>query len=316
MDLFDQLGELAVGSRLKRLSDEIMKDGGNVYKQNNIDFEPKYFPTFFLLHQNKNLTITEIAEKLGVSHPNVIQITKEMEKKSLINSRKDLKDGRKRVVSLSSSSKAMIPAIELIWEDIAKAIHELITEQSTNMFNAILDMEQGLKKESLAERVRKISNDRLIADIEIVEYDPKYASDFQEINYEWIEKYFIVEEMDRKALDNHQVYILDPGGDILFAKYQGEIVGTCALIKVDNERYELSKMGVKNDFRGKKIGKKLGEAIIKKAKMRNAKVIFLDSNKKLTPALKLYESLGFRHVNRQFEESAYQRSNVYMELNL
>ncbi len=46
MDLIKSLGELALGSRLKRLSELIMKDGIRIYRSNGIDFQPKWFPVF------------------------------------------------------------------------------------------------------------------------------------------------------------------------------------------------------------------------------------------------------------------------------
>jgi hypothetical protein len=49
MDVFNHLGELALGSRLKRLSDQIMRDGGKIYKDNAIDFEPRWFPIFYVI---------------------------------------------------------------------------------------------------------------------------------------------------------------------------------------------------------------------------------------------------------------------------
>ena len=115
-------------------------------------------------------------------------------------------------------------------------------------------------------------------------------------------------------MDNHKAYIIDRGGQILFAKYKGKIVGTCALIKETDDRYELSKMGVLEGYQGKQIGKKLGLAIVDRARQLGAKTLFLDSNKKLAPAIKLYEKLGFVHVHRKTQEPSYQRSNVYMEL--
>ena len=70
-----------------------------------------------------------------------------------------------------------------------------------------------------------------------------------------------------------------------------------ALIKLADDTYELAKMGVKEIARGKQIGKKLGLAVINKARKLGGKKIVLESNKKLTPALTLYERLGFRAMN-------------------
>ena len=49
MDILSDLGALAFGSRLKRLSDQLMQDGIRVYRDSGLPFEPKWFPVFYYL---------------------------------------------------------------------------------------------------------------------------------------------------------------------------------------------------------------------------------------------------------------------------
>ncbi|WP_020526441.1 GNAT family N-acetyltransferase [Flexithrix dorotheae] len=148
-------------------------------------------------------------------------------------------------------------------------------------------------------------------EIKIIEYNPKYNPNFKAINEAWITTYFKLEGPDFELLDHPKEAIIDKGGSILFAQLGGEVVGTCALIKVGEGIFELGKMGVMESARGKKVGKYLGLAILKKAEEMGAKKIVLISNSGLTPALKLYESLGFKHV-KDFK-SEYERGDVMME---
>jgi N-acetylglutamate synthase-like GNAT family acetyltransferase len=150
--------------------------------------------------------------------------------------------------------------------------------------------------------------------IEIIDYDPQYKSDFATLNYRWIKAYFKVEGTDRQYLDNPEEMILHKGGEILFVKLNGEVIGTCALVKVDAHRFELAKMAIQPGIQGRGIGYQLGLAIIKKAKAYGAKVLFLESNTILEPAIKLYRKLGFKEVEGY--TSPYERSNIQMELML
>ena len=109
MDLITSLGELAVGSRLKRLSDLIMKDGIRIYQSNGIDFQPKWFPVFYALSQTREMSVTEIAAALGLAHPSVSQTVKEMEKKGLISSKMSPEDARKRLLFLSKNGMTLLP---------------------------------------------------------------------------------------------------------------------------------------------------------------------------------------------------------------
>lgn len=152
------------------------------------------------------------------------------------------------------------------------------------------------------------------SDVTIVPYEPHHRQAFSELNYAWINRYFKTEDADRKALDNPQEYILDTGGFIFMALYKNKIVGTCALIKIDNEVMELAKMAVSDDVQGKGIGYALGRACIEKGKEIGLQKIELLSNTVLSPAIHLYKKLGFVEVPLPVTE--YERANIKMELEL
>lgn len=150
--------------------------------------------------------------------------------------------------------------------------------------------------------------------IEIVNYQPHHASAFKELNAAWINAFFEMEESDRKMLDDPQGYILDKGGAILIAEMDKTAVGTCALIKMKDQTYELAKMAVSPEAQGKKIGWKIGVATIEKAKELGADTIYLETNSVLKPAINLYKKLGFKDTAGY--SSPYARCNVQMELKL
>ncbi len=150
--------------------------------------------------------------------------------------------------------------------------------------------------------------------IEIIDYQQQYAQEFAAINLEWLEQYFYVEDYDREVLSNPQKYILDPGGYIFFVLVDEEIAGTVALIKRE-ETFELSKMGVKPKFQGLGLGLKLMEKCIDFAKEKGWERIFLDSNRKLEPAICLYHKMGFKEIPVP-EDTPYERCNIRMELYL
>ena len=149
-------------------------------------------------------------------------------------------------------------------------------------------------------------------EVSIIEYEPKYAADFKRLNVEWIEKYFTVEAHDLEELDNPDEYIISKGGYIVFALYEGKVVGTCALIKTGEAEYYLAKMGVTPAVHGKQIGKKLGVAIVEKAKALSARRLWLESNRILVPAISLYRKLGFIAI--PMDDSPYARADIRMEI--
>ncbi|WP_026896870.1 GNAT family N-acetyltransferase [Daejeonella oryzae] len=149
-------------------------------------------------------------------------------------------------------------------------------------------------------------------EIEIIDYQPGYKDDFRSLNIEWISQYFEPEPLDFQQLDHPEEYIIDNGGKIYFARSGTEIIGTVSLKKVNNTVFELSKMAVSPRFQGMGTGRLLGEHVIKEAKKLGCKLLFLESNKKLVSAIKLYEKLGFIEV--QLNNSPYSRSDFRAEM--
>lgn len=314
MDTVKQLGELALGSRLKRLSDETMKAGRKIYAANKIDFEPKWFPVYYVLSQADQMTVTEIAEAIGFKHPSVSQLVKELEKNGLIESTTSKEDARKKNLKLSKRGTSLLPGIASIWSDISNAMNEMIGKHTHNILCAIEQCEDDFKEIPMFERVQAHRKARLMGQIEIIDYEPQYAGDFLRLNVEWIEKYFKLEPEDKKTLEDPETHILRPGGAIKLAKYKDEIVGTCALIKLDDEIYELAKMAVTEKCQGLQIGKKLGLSVLEKTKSLGGKKVILESNKKLTPAINLYRTLGFKSSQHFGDQSVYERCDIEMEI--
>ncbi len=316
MDIFNHLGELALGSRLKRLSDQIMRHGARIYQANDMDFEPKWFPVFYLLSQDAPLGVTEMAQELGVTHAAVSQTVRELLQKKLIKGVKDPQDGRKRLLSLSEKGQELLPSLEEIWNDIALAFHDMIKNHQSNIIDSIREIERSFSESSLDQRVAEITQQRCLDKVAIVPFSEELKDYFKVLNHAWISKYFTVEGPDEKMLSNPQKYIMDKGGQILFAKLEDQVVGTCALIKINNHTYELAKMAVDEQFQGRHVGKKLGLAVIEEARRLGAKQLVLESNKKLIPALTLYKKLGFVPVCKDHHTSVYQRANVSMQMEL
>lgn len=305
---------MAVGSRLRKLSDTLTENATKVYAIYGVDLEPRWFPVFYTLGKTAGLGVTEIAQSIGQSHASVSQIITKMKKKGLINEVKDEVDGRKSVVELSAKGMEVSEKLERQMVDVKSASEELLSEMQYDMWKSIEEMEFLLEQRSLFERVMAKRKQREVQKVKIIGYSDKYQQHFKQLNIEWIEAYFKVEKTDLLYLDNPKSYIIDKGGYIFFAEYDGEIVGTCALAKMNEDTFELAKMGVSPKAQGKSIGWLLGEACISKARELGAKKIFLESNTRLTPAINLYHKLGFQKVTGP--PSPYERANIQMELML
>ena len=148
----------------------------------------------------------------------------------------------------------------------------------------------------------------------IREFVPGDEADFRRLNEEWITRYFAIEPLEEKFLADPQTTILDRGGRIFLAVRDGQIVGSCALLAIAPGEFEVGKMTVAESCRGAGIGRRLLEKAIGEALASGARRLYLETNHKLTPAVRLYESMGFRHLPpERIVPSPYARANVYME---
>lgn len=148
--------------------------------------------------------------------------------------------------------------------------------------------------------------------MEIIPFDPAHSAAFRSLNLDWIRVHWEPEPSDYKVLDNPQSSIIDQGGYIAIAVLGREVVGTCALMKMDDTTFELAKMTVSDAHRGAGIGRKLANDVIEKARALGAERVYLESNTVLEPAIRLYRELGFNEIAAQ--PSPYDRANIQMEL--
>lgn len=135
----------------------------------------------------------------------------------------------------------------------------------------------------------------------VVEYDGSEAhrKGFEFVNESWISSYFELEPIDRELLGQPEKTILQPGGFIWLAVCDDEIVGSAALLlerdTASGPIFELGKMGVLEQYRGRGIGKALCKTAIEHARRRGAVQLYLLGNSSLVPAATMYASCGFTH---------------------
>ena len=146
---------------------------------------------------------------------------------------------------------------------------------------------------------------------QITIFSEKEKHHFKKLNTEWLEKFFEIEPIDHKVLDNPQTEIIDKGGHIFYLSHQNEIVGTVALIKFDAGTFELSKMAVTHKMQGLGLGKILLQYCFDFCINNSIKKLILYSNTKLESAIHLYKKVGFIEI--PIQENLYKRSDIKMQ---
>ena len=152
-DYIDQLGTLALGSRLRRLLNRMLAEGEKVYKSLDIDFGVSWFPIFHLLAYRSPLMLTDIAKALGITHPSVIEVTDEMIRRGLVRSQQNDDDRRCRHLSLTAKGKRAVSKLEPIWEAFWQAGEDINSESGNDFLEAIKKVERAMDRRSMYERI-------------------------------------------------------------------------------------------------------------------------------------------------------------------
>ncbi|MDQ1096164.1 MULTISPECIES: MarR family winged helix-turn-helix transcriptional regulator [Chryseobacterium] len=158
MNIIDKSGILAISTRLQRLSEQLRKDGAMIYQSFDIDFEPKWFPVIFTLHHKNIMSVVEIANEIGYTHPSTISLLKELEKQKFIQSRKDKQDERKRLIVLAPKGVQLIEKMQPVWELMSKVLGE-IADNKNNLLQAIIEAEEKIAEQSFYQRALKIKKE-------------------------------------------------------------------------------------------------------------------------------------------------------------
>jgi putative acetyltransferase len=167
---------------------------------------------------------------------------------------------------------------------------------------------------------------KTVAQIRVRRFEPGDTDAFRRLNEEWITAFFRLEDTDKEMFADPKRTVLDKGGNIFLAERDVpngglEVIGCCALQlrgQADFEvhkTFEVSKMAVAPTCRGLGVGRRILEHVIDSARKSGARLLYLETNRKLPNAIHLYESVGFKHLPpERIKPSGYTRTDVYMEM--
>lgn len=295
MNSIDQSGILAISTRLQRISDRLRKDGLQIYKENGIDFEPKWFPVIYTLNEKPCLSVGEIASEIGYAHPSTISLLKELEKQKLIFSVKDKNDDRKRLIQLTPEAEELIKKMKPVWGIMVEAMTEL-TDTKNNIMHAIHEVEAAFKKKSFLERALTIME------------NSKSGLVSENQNEVLVEKITNPDDLKTAFAIRRQVFVVGQNVNAV-AEEDGNGQATHFLAKVNDlpagtarwrktkDGYKLERFAVLKAYRGSGVGGALVQALI--ADLPKGSRTYLHAQIR---AAKFYEKNGFIQFGETFVE--------------
>jgi len=310
MEYVSSLGLVAMGSRLRALSDRFYDLADDLYRMEGSPLQSRWLAVFRLLHDRGARTIGEIAEAIGQTHSAVSQQTKKLVADGWLTV-VESDDRRQRRLALAPRAEDALREARPIWRALQEELAARSTAAGVDVL-ATLAVLSALPGPELTEVVLARTRALRAEAVEVIPFRPELRGEFYRLNADWLERFFHMEEVDHQVLSDPEGQILAGGGRIFFAISQGRVVGTCALMQAEPGVFELTKMAVDPMAQGLGIGRKLIERAIAEFRGIGARQLFLETNTKLQPAIRLYESVGFEHQPTVREGTHYSRANVYM----
>ena len=312
MGLVEELGELALATRLRRLADRLQQDVSQVYAEHEVAVRARWFPLLVALGRHAPRSISELARDLGLTHTGINQIAAEMGRAGLVDSGPHASDRRQRLLRLSNGGERAVARLAPLWAEIGAATAELATEAGFDVIRVLAAVEGRLDERSMVNRLRERLGTR---EIEVGDLEPSQAPEFRRLNEQWLQEMFAIEDEDRPVLDNPFGTIVDRGGAVLVAVTGGRVVGTVALIRRAGEALELAKMAVSPGSRRRGVGRRLADAALRRARELGARRVVLLTSPRLAAANALYRDLGFVKTSRlPAGMPRYARASFAMEL--
>lgn len=310
VDLLAGLGVGFLGSRLKRLAERMQADAAEVARSLELPVQPAQMSLLLAIRLHGPISVGELAERLQLAQPTVTRALGALG--DYVEARPSPDDGRSRRLALTPAGDALLVRVQTeLLARIEPAAAELVAGLPGDFMQGLAKVEARLAERSLLGRITVAGPPAMW----VRDFSDDLAEAFHRINAEWIQAMFSLEDNDVALLTRPRELILDKGGLVLFAETPDlGVVGTAALMVSKGGWVELTKMGVSESARGRKVGEFLLAKTLERAASLGIDKLYLLTNTKCEAAIHLYEKLGFVHDAEimQLFGGRYERANVAM----
>ncbi|MDB5443656.1 MAG: hypothetical protein JWP86_1132 [Phenylobacterium sp.] len=142
-----------LGTRLRNLIDRLDGDVERRYRDDGLDFRPRFTPVVRALSALGPASIATIARHEGMRHSAVSQTVAQMQRQGLVKLAPGA-DARERIVALTPALTEILPRIERHWAATSAAAAGLEAELPHPLAATLQAAIEALDRRSFAERAR------------------------------------------------------------------------------------------------------------------------------------------------------------------
>jgi DNA-binding MarR family transcriptional regulator len=155
-DVLRSLGFLCLGSRLKRIGEQLQADTQRVLDRLDVRIQSSQYPLLAALDRLGPQPVGELARSLGIAQPGVTRSVSLLAELGLVEVSPSNDDQRRMIVSLTASGQHLIKAAKRdVWPRIENAVAELCVDLSGPLLDQLGVVEDRLAAVPLDRRAEK-----------------------------------------------------------------------------------------------------------------------------------------------------------------
>jgi DNA-binding MarR family transcriptional regulator len=153
MDYVRELGALVLDHRFRRMTETLLRTADELYEARGLPFRARWTSTYQLLFSHGPLGITDLAERLRLTHPAIIGITDAMREDGLVSEARDRHDARRRMVALTTRARQLDGELRTLWKALADVQHERFAAAGVDIVPVLDAVEDDMARRPLTAEV-------------------------------------------------------------------------------------------------------------------------------------------------------------------
>lgn len=152
-DIVRMLGYLCLGSRLKRIGEQVQSDTQRIMERLDVTLQAGQYPLLAAIDRLGPLSVGELSEALGVTQPGVTRAAGLLAEAGYLTARKEKSDQRIRRLSLTPEGEALVVrSKQEIWPVIEAAVRNVCDALDGSLLDRLDQLEDALREKPLHRR--------------------------------------------------------------------------------------------------------------------------------------------------------------------
>jgi DNA-binding MarR family transcriptional regulator len=152
-DFIESQGNAFVAHRLRRSSDLIVQQVGEVLATLDVDVPPRGASMMLLIDQEGPIGVVEISRRLRLSHPLIVRMVQRFVTAGLATIDADAQDARRRLVVATDKGRKQAAKIRAFNDRLGMALEALFAEIDCPMVEVLDRLDAALEATPIAQRL-------------------------------------------------------------------------------------------------------------------------------------------------------------------